>query len=113
MKTIEDDNVLVTTTSLDSDASRDDGQDPRYWSPAKYLSSLVESNPIHLGLYGENTGSGSLADMLVSVYQMQRYRLMGMAWYDEEQLFSGRYATLEDYKRVITSFRECRYEQRF
>lgn len=104
---IEDENVLVTTTWLDADATRDDGQDPRFWSPAKYLSSQAESNPARPGLYGENTGSGSLEDMQVAAHQMRRYGLIGMAWYDEEQLFSGRYATLEDYKCVREPSQEC------
>ena len=98
---IEDDNVLVTTTWLDADPSGDDDQNPSEWSPVKYLSSLAGSNPTHPGLYGENTGPGSLEDMQISAYQMRRYGLIGMAWYDEEQLFSGRYATLDDYGRVI------------
>jgi hypothetical protein len=104
---IEDDNVLVTTTWLDADPSGDDSQNLSEWSPVKYLSSLAESNPTRPGLYGENTGSGSLEDMLTSASQMQRYGLIGMAWYDEEQLFSGRYATIDDYRHVIKSSQEC------
>jgi hypothetical protein len=100
---IEDENVLVTTTALEVDPSQDDGQDPSNWSPVKYLSSLAESNPTYPGLYGENSGSGSLEDMQISASQMRRYGLIGMAWYDEEQLFSGRYATLDDYGRVLRS----------
>jgi hypothetical protein len=100
---IEDENVLVTTTALEVDPSEDDGRDPSNWTAVKYLSSLAESNPVHPGLYGENSGSGSLEDMQISASQMQRYGLIGMAWYDEEQLFSGRYATLDDYGCVIKS----------
>jgi hypothetical protein len=101
---IEDDRVLVTTTWLDADASKDDGQDRRYWSPVKYLSTLTESNPARPDLYGENKGMGSLEDMLLSVYQMQRYGLAGMAWYHEKQLFSGRYATLTEYGTAIETY---------
>ena len=104
---IEDDHVLVTTTWLDAPASGDDERDPRHWSAVKYLSYLAESNPTRPRLYGENTGAGSLEDMLLSAHQMRRYLLIGMSWYDEEQLFSGRYATLEDYECVIKSMQEC------
>jgi hypothetical protein len=41
--------------------------------------------------------------MELSASQMRRYGLLGMSWYDEEQLFSGRYATLDDYRRAIES----------
>lgn len=105
---IEDTNVLVTTTWLDANASRDNGKDPRYWSPVKYLSFLSEVNPVRPGLYGENTGRGSLEDMLSSVHQMRRYGLVGMAWYKESELLSGRYATLTEYERIIESSQENR-----
>lgn len=103
---IEDGNVLVTTTWLDANASKDSGEDPRYWSPVKYLSSLAETNPVHPSLYGENTGDGSLEDMLLSDHQMRRYELVGMAWYKESQLLSGRHATLAEYKRIIEASQE-------
>jgi len=105
---IEDDNVLVTTTALDAPASGDDDEDPSNWSAVKYLSTLAQSNPTRPRLYGENTGSGSSEDMRVAASQMRRYGLIGMAWYDEEQLLSGRYATLDDYERVIESSKECK-----
>ena len=105
---IEDDDVLVTTTWLDADASRDDGKDQRYWSPVKYLSTLTESSPARPGIFGENKGAGSLEDMLLAVYQMRRYDLAGMAWYDERQLFSDRYATLTEYGHVIETYQEPR-----
>jgi len=104
VRMIEDDNVLVTTTWLDAPTSGDDDEDPSNWSAAKYLFTLAKSNPAGPGLYGENTGAGSSEDMRVAAYQMRRYGLVGMSWYDEEQLFSGRYATLDDYERVIKSF---------
>jgi hypothetical protein len=104
VEAIQDDNVLVTTTWLDADASRDDGQDQRYWSPAKYLSALTESSAIHPKLYGENKGMGSIEDMLISAHQMRRYRLVGMAWFDESQLLSDRYATLTTYEQVIKTY---------
>ena len=45
--------------------------------------------------------------MLVAAHQMRRYGLEGMAWYDEEQLLSGSYATLEEYGRVIDEYGGC------
>ena len=98
---IEDENVLVTTTALDAEASGDADEDPSYWSPVKYLSGLAKPHPLGLGLYGENSGHGDQAEMELSASQMRRYGLLGMSWYDEEQLFSGRYATLDEYRRAI------------
>jgi hypothetical protein len=101
VRAIEDEDVLVTTTWLDADASGDARADPRYWSPAKYLSSLADDHPLRLRAYGENTGRGDREAMELSASQMRRYGFLGMAWYNEEQLFSGRYATPRDYERVI------------
>jgi hypothetical protein len=98
---IEDDNALVTTIWLDAPASGDDSRDPRRWSPVKHLSYLVKCNPSRPGLYGENTGAGSFEDMWVSASQMRRYGLIGMAWYDEEQLFSGHYVWSLRYPRRL------------
>ena len=56
--------------------------------------------------YGENTGRGDREAMEFSASQMRRYGFLGMAWYNEEQLFSGRYATLHDYQRVIETSRQ-------
>jgi hypothetical protein len=100
---IEDGNVLLTATFLDAPACRDTDQDPTHWSPMKYLSHLAKSNPAHPGLYGENTGAGSPEDMRIAVHQMRRYDLAGMAWYDEEQLFSDHNADLKHYEDVIES----------
>jgi hypothetical protein len=103
---IEDDDVLVTTTALEIPVAGDYSEDPSEWSAVKYLFTLAQSNPARPGLYGENSGSQSSEDMRVAVSQMRRYRLVGMAWYDEAQLFSGRYATLEDYERLIEASNE-------
>jgi hypothetical protein len=84
---IEDGNALVTTTWLDAPVSGDDHQDPRYWSPVKYLSCLAEFNPAYPGLYGENTGAGSLEDIVLSADQMRWYQLTEMAWHDEGHCF--------------------------
>ena len=99
---INDPNVIITTTWLDANASADDDADPRYWSPVKYLASLTQSHSPVLKLFGENTGRGQVVEMERSALQMERYGLLGMAWYREEELFSGQYATLADYERIIS-----------
>ena len=98
---IDDPNVIITTTWLDADASADNSPDLRYWSPVKYLAYLADRHPLSLPLFGENTGKGTRAEMELSSAQMERYDLLGMAWYNEIELFSGQYANLEDYRRVI------------
>jgi len=103
---IEDDNAFVTTTWLDTPASGDESRDPRLWSPVKYLSSLAKSHPLDLEVYGKNTGQGDEAAMAFSMRQMRRHGLTGMAWYNQRELFSVRYATLADYQRAIQSSQE-------
>ena len=101
---IHDPGVIVTTTWLDADASRDDDPDSSYWSPVKFLAKLAQAQPLHLPVYGENTGQGSREQMELSAAQAMRYGLVGMAWFNEGELFSGRYATLADYQWVITAY---------
>jgi hypothetical protein len=100
---ITDPGVIVTTTWLDADASADDNDDLRYWSPVKYLSVLAKIHPLYLKMFGENTGHGSRTEMQFSASQMRRHQLLGMAWFREEELFSGDYATLRDYQQLIAS----------
>ena len=101
---ITDAKVIVTTTWLDADPSADNGTDQRYWSPVHYLSSLAQAHPLHLSVFGENTGQGQRALMDRAAAQMKRYSLTGMLWYNETELFSSGYATLEDYRQVIVNY---------
>jgi len=101
---ITDPDVIVTTTWLDADASSDNLPDARYWSPVKYLAYLANLHSQPLPLFGENTGQGSRTDMDQSATQMKTYGLLGMAWYNEAELFSGQYANLEDYQRIIAKY---------
>lgn len=103
VRAISDAGIVVSTTWLDADSSGDSTADQRVWSPVKYLSSLASSHPLKLQLHGENTGQGDVRAMRASAQQMVRYNLIGMSWYREEELMSGRYATLADYQRIIGS----------
>jgi hypothetical protein len=99
---IGDQGVVVTTTWLDADASKDSGSDPRFWSPVKYLASLANAHPLKLQRYGENTGQGNSATMQFAISQMKKYGLFGLAWFNESELYSGHYATIFDYQRLIS-----------
>lgn len=105
---IQDPGVIVTTTWLEAnpDTVADTQFNPRYWSPVHYLASLAK--PQQLRLYGENSGTDGRKAMELSASRMRRYGLVGMCWYNEEQLFSGQYASLDDYERIIDSH-ESRY----
>jgi hypothetical protein len=100
---IADPGVVVTTTWLDADGSRDGGADQRYWSPVHYLASLAAANPVRPALYGENTGHGSAAALAFTRAQAGRFGLLGFAWYCEGELFGGTHATLRDYAAVIAA----------
>ena len=99
---ITDPQVIVTSTWLDADTSGDSSA-TALWSPIKYLASLAQAHPLRLKLYGENTGRGQRAAMDLSAAQVRRYGLLGMSWYREEEMFSGSYATLNDYSQVIAT----------
>jgi hypothetical protein len=101
---IIDRNIVITTTWLDADNSADNLPDIRYWSPIKYLAYLANRHSPALPLFGENTGQGFRADLIQSAEQMKKYGLLGMAWYNESELFSGQYATLDDYRKIIVKY---------
>ncbi len=111
VRAIEDPKVILTTTWLEAnfDGVADNWHDPRHWSPVHYLASLAEKHPLALKLYGENGGEDTQEAMELSAYRMRRYGLVGMAWYNEGELFSGQYASLRDYERIIAASRS-RYE---
>jgi hypothetical protein len=100
---IDDEDVVVATTWLeaDIDLAADRRPDKRFWSPVKYVSFLAENHPDQLRVFGENGGGDGAAGMALAARQMQRYGLMGMAWFDEGELASGRFATMEDLRRTI------------
>lgn len=98
---IGDAGVVVTTTWLDADGSRDGEADQRYWSPVHFLASLAAANLHRPALYGENTGHGSAADLVFTRAQARQFGLLGFAWYHEAELLAGTYATLADYEAVI------------
>ena len=101
---ITDPKVIVTSTWMDADASRDTGTDQRYWSPVHYLAYLAHAHSLHLSAFGENTGHGQRAAMDLSASQMKKYGLTGMMWYKESEIFSGSYAGLTDYQQVIAAY---------
>jgi len=101
---ISDPKVIVTTTWLDASTPYESDPYPQDWTPIKYLASLAQAHPLHLKLYGENTGQGSAEAMRYAASQMQRYGLIGMDWYCETEIFSGQYATLSDYQNTIAAY---------
>lgn len=93
--------IILTTTWLDAREGSDLGPDPRYWHPVKYIAALASISGHVLGLYGENTGQGDANTLRFATEQMVKYHLLGMAWYREEELYSGRYANVDDLRSVI------------
>jgi hypothetical protein len=104
IKAIADPKVIVTTTWLDAANSGDASRDSRLWSPTKYLAHLVAKHPMSLAKYGENTGQGNRLAMELAAAQMHTFGLIGMAWYRDEELFSGNYATIDDFQQIIRSY---------
>ncbi len=100
---VTDPRVVVYTTWLDAPDDGDGSPDPQRWSPVKYLAYLAGTHRPALAIFGENTGQGHEAALELAVRQVQRYGLMGLTWYREDELFSGQYASLDAYSRIIAS----------
>lgn len=96
---INDSRVLVTTTWLNCEFGDDSSSDPARGTPVKYLAWLAAKQG--LKTYGENTGRDGMADLRFTNAQAKRYDLVGFLWFNESELFSGQYATLDQYASVI------------
>jgi len=101
---ITDAKVVPTVTWLDAQTKWPNPADPQGWTPVQYLSSLAIAHPLHLKVYGENSGQGTkdAATLHYTASQARRYGLIGMAWYNEQELFSGQAATLNDYRQAMS-----------
>jgi hypothetical protein len=105
---IRDPRVIVYCTWLDAPRKdcNDDGADAVRWSPVHWQSSLAEKNPLRLRVWGENTGRGDRDALKVTFERMRRYRLMGVLWAFESDLFADpalRYATFAEYAAEISA----------
>ena len=99
---IDDPRVVVYTTWLNADATGDDRDDQRYWSPVKYLSHLATDRSQTLAVMGENTGRDSTQQMSLTFDQAREHDLIGIVWAFEPDLFGTPHATINDYANHIT-----------
>ncbi len=104
---IHDPRVVVYTTWLDANPrfGDDDGNDPRGWSPAHYLTSLAAANPHRVSVWGENTGPGDRGALAICVARMKRYGMLGFMWAFAPNLFDGDpgHATLAEMSEAISA----------
>lgn len=96
-----DTGVYAYSTWIDG-AGTDGSTDKAAWSPAKYLSYVAA--PSSRGLYGENTGNNSYAQMQSAFVAMQSYGYKGIFWFNQSQLHGGTYASIGNYKTQISSY---------
>ena len=92
--------LIVYCTWLDANGE-DNGTNKQAWSPIHYLASLAQANTHHLAVWGENTGGNDYTSMQRCFEQMKRWKLIGMMWAFEGELFDGSHATLKQYKELI------------
>jgi hypothetical protein len=72
-----------------------------------WQASLARANPLHLRVWGENTGHNNVDAMRITFDRVKRFDLMGLMWAFDSELFADpnpqRYATFADYSRFILS----------
>ncbi|HUC20499.1 MAG TPA: hypothetical protein VMR98_03345 [Candidatus Polarisedimenticolaceae bacterium] len=103
VKSINDPGVIVYTTWLDAPFGNDASPDPSEWRPVHWLAAAAGQNPLHLRVWGENTGGGSVAEMRFAFAQAKQFGLMGVIWAFEPELYAGGLATLLDFQGLIAA----------
>jgi hypothetical protein len=94
----EVDGVAVCTTWLDTP---DQGSDDSLTSPGVYLSALARRKGV--GVWGENTGDNSAAEMLRCMERVRNLGLEGLFWMSGRELGVEGNARLEDYAQLIAT----------
>lgn len=102
---ITDRNVILYTTWLDAPDDHDLTSNIDEWTPAHYLAWLASTHSPSLTVWGENARPGSEALMERCISQVRRHRLGGMLWAFEPDLYSGNYASIQQYARFIAGAR--------
>lgn len=114
ISSLRDPKVIVYCTWIDGTIRNhnifdDNSPNPDRWSPVHWLTSLARANPIRLRVWGENTGRNNLAAMRLTFQYIKQYKLMGIMWAFEPDLFlnadSNKYATFAEYAEFIKKYR--------
>ena len=107
---IHDPRAIVYCTWVDGtlanrDLADDESADPARWSPVHWQASLARTHPLHLRVWGENTGQNNLEAMRLTFARAKRFDLMGLMWAFDAELFvkpnPRGYATFEDFTTCI------------
>ncbi len=100
---VTDPGYIVYGTWLDTPAQfcDDASTNPARWSPIHYLSHAAKTHPLKLRVWAENTGRGNLTDMQLSFARAKAFSVQAIIWAFEDDLFSGKHATFEQYQQLI------------
>lgn len=111
---IDDPKVIVFNTCLNatcpypmtSSIVDEQSADARYWSPIHYVASCAAKHPLGLRVWAENDGNDNYYAMRISFKRMQRYKLMGIMWAFEHNLYTDdpAYAQLYEYAKFIETY---------
>ncbi len=96
---LTDTNVIVYCTWVDSSPaySHDEGDDPRQWSPARYLAHLAATSMPPLAAWAENTGGGDLATLQLAFRRVRAYGYQGFLYAFERDLYDGQAPEIADF----------------
>ena len=101
-------NVVIVSTSLgDSFATApwldELSADPMKWSSAHWVAYNARRHGMQR--WGENTGNDDYANMQLVFKQMKDFGYTALFWAWGYQLYDGKHASLNDYKRMIATYR--------
>ena len=104
---ITDLNVAPCTTWLDCTFGNPDdaSSDPVQWTPVHYLHYLASQRGLRI--WSENTGHGSYDTMALCFKRMQTFDVHALLWAFHAELYSGRYATMDQYAQLIKQYQSA------
>jgi hypothetical protein len=101
----ENGNLTIFLTGIEDppeDLVDDSSPYPNDWSAARWIAHLAHSRG--LDAWGENSGRNNKQEMELTLSRMYANGYVGVMWGFESEMYSGQYATINDYQTLISYY---------